>query len=94
MHMQTVPKNEAWRGRGRPRREIPPEIRAAADRTYRTGHVQVVTITADEEEELRELLSLLNSYATSLGRRIRHQRVGDEVRFEMVDVVKRKRAAA
>lgn len=94
MRIETVPKAEAWRGRGRPRREIPPEIRQAADRTYRTGNVQVATVASDEEGELRELLSLLNSYATSLGRKIRWQREGDVVRFEMVDVQKRKKVTA
>lgn len=93
MQIETAPKKEVWRGRGRPRQEVPSQVMALADKTYRTGQVQVVTIAADEEEELKELLSLLNSYATSVGRRMRIQREGDTVRFEMVDVVKRRKVA-
>ena len=94
MHIATASKKEVWRGRGRPRRVIPPEVRAFADSTYRTGNVKVVTIEAGEEEEMKELVSLLTSYAVSLGRRMRVQREDDTFRFEMVDVKPRKKAAA
>jgi hypothetical protein len=53
-----------------------------------------VTIAADEEAELTELKGLLNSYATSLGRRMRFQRDGDVLKFEMVDVQRRKAKVA
>jgi hypothetical protein len=94
MRIESAPKKEVWRGRGRPRREIPREVRHFADSTYKTGNVQVVTIEAGEEEELKELIGYCNSYANSLGRRMRVQRDGDVVRFEMVDIQKRKAKAA
>lgn len=94
MRFETAPKKNVWRGRGRPRREIPAEVIAMADATYRTGEVGIVTIAADEEEELRELTGYLNSYATGRGLRMRVQREDDVVRFEMVDIKPRKKVAA
>lgn len=94
MRIETAPKKEVWRGRGRPRREVPPIVKHEADRTYRTGQVGVITVRPDEEEELKELLGYLRSYANSLGRRMVIQREEDVVRFEMVDVQKRKAKAA
>jgi len=94
VHIETVPKKDTWKGRGRPRREIPAAVKALADRTYRTGHIQVLTIEPDEESELSELKTLLNSYASSRGLRMRFQREGDVLRFEMADVAKRKAKTA
>lgn len=94
MRFESAPKKDVWRGRGRPRREVPDQVAQMADATYRTGNVGVVTITADEEDELRELVGYLNSYAGSLGHRMRVQREDDTVRFEMVDIKPRKKAAA
>lgn len=94
MRFESAPKRDVWRGRGRPRREVPPQVKDMADSTYRTGNVYVVTITADEEDDLRDLVSYLNSYAGSLGRRMRVQREDDTVRFEMVDIKPRKKANA
>lgn len=93
MVIETAKRSEVWKGRGRPRRVIPPEVRAFADSTYKTGLVKVVRIDAGEESELVELVGLLTSYATSLGRRMRVQRDDDVVRFEMVDKAKRKASA-
>lgn len=94
MLIETAPKTDVWRGRGRPRRQVPAEVRAFADSTYKTGNVKVVRIEAGEEDELAELTGLLNSYAASLGRRMRIQRDDDSVRFEMVDRTKRKARVA
>jgi hypothetical protein len=94
MRFEEAPKKDVWRGRGRPRREVPDQVKDMADSTYRTGNVGVVHVEADEEEELRELVGYLNSYAGSLGRRMRVQREDDTVRFEMVDIKPRKKAAA
>jgi hypothetical protein len=91
---ETASKSEVWRGRGRPRRQVPVQVQTMADKTYRTGQVGIVTVDDDEEDELRELLGFLNSYATSLGRRIRVQREENVVRFEMVDIIKRKKIPA
>lgn len=94
MRIESAPKKEVWRGRGRPARVVPPIVKHEADRTYKTGQVGIIHVAADEEEELKELLGYLNSYATSLGRRMRVQRDDDVVRFEMVDVQRRKKVAA
>jgi hypothetical protein len=89
MELQLVPKQEVWRGRGAPRKQVPDEIKHAADATYKTGKVGNVVIASDEEEEAKELIGLLTSYANSLGKRMRVQRQDDTIRFEMVDRVKR-----
>lgn len=94
MRFETAPKKDVWRGRGRPRREVPPLVMKMADETYRSGNVGVLTVSADEETELKEMQGYLNSYAASLGKRIRYQRTGDRVAFAMVDIQRRKKAAA
>lgn len=94
MRFEKAPKKEVWRGRGRPPRAVPAQVARMAEDTYRTGEVGVITVEADEEEELKELTGYLNSYATSKGRRMRIQREGDVVRFEMVDVAKRRKVSA
>lgn len=85
MEVQFKSADEAWRGRGHPRRTIPKEIRDMADRTYGTGKVGTVTIGPDDEEDARELVKLLRSYAKAKGRIMRIQRDDDELRFHMVD---------
>lgn len=57
--------------------------------TYRTGKCYVVAIDPDEEEEARELESLLTAYAGRKNKRMRFQREGDVLRFEMVDIKRR-----
>ena len=94
MRFETAPKKEVWRGRGRPPRFVPPEVAQMADATYRTGKVGILTISSDEEAELEELTGYLNSYARAKGRRMRIQRDRDVVRFELVDVVKRRKVSA
>lgn len=89
MELQLVPKQEVWRGRGAPRKQVPAEIKQAADATYRTGQCGHVTVEEGEEVEAKELIGLLTSYANSLGRRMRVQRQDDVIRFEMVDRAKR-----
>lgn len=90
MNVSLAPKEEHWRGRGHPRRTIPPEIQKLADGTYKTGRVGIVTVGPDDEEDVAELRRLLVSYAKSKGRRMRIQRDDDAFRFEMVDTGTRK----
>lgn len=85
MNVTMEPKAEHWRGRGAPRKHVPPQIKQLADATYRTGNIGRAEITADEEEEARELTSLLRSYANGRGLRMRIQRDDDVILFEMVD---------
>lgn len=85
MQVTFAPKAEVWRGRGHPRRQIPEEVRAMADRTYRTGHVGRVSLGPNDQDDATELIRLLRSYAKSHGRRVRIQRDETELRFEMVD---------
>lgn len=94
MELHLVPKQEVWRGRGAPRKQVPDQIKRAADATYKTGNVGNVTILEGEEEEAKELVGLLTSYANSIGKRMRVQRQDDTIRFEMVDKVKRTKKAA
>lgn len=89
MQMELVDRSQAWRNRGRPPRPIPEEVAQAAEMTYRTGKCYVVAIDADEEEEIRELESLLTAYAGRKGKRMRFQREDDVLRFEMVDIKRR-----
>lgn len=93
MELNLQPRKEVWRGRGAPRKEIPEEIRAAANATYRTGQVGVVHYGADEEPEVKELIGLLTSYGNSFpNRRMRVQHEDGEIRFELVDKNSRKKA--
>lgn len=85
MEVSLEAKEKVWRGRGRPRREIPQEIKTLADATYGTGNVGRVKLGQADEADARELVRLLESYAESLGRRMRIQRDPGELRFEMVD---------
>lgn len=78
-------KQDVWRGRGHPRREIPEQVRRMADATYGTGKVGRVEFGADDEEDITELVRLLKAYARHQGRRMRIQRDEDEIRFEMTD---------
>lgn len=83
-------KEDVWRGRGRPRRAIEPQVVQAAQQTYRTGRVGEATYTAEEEEEARELIAQLNAYARSVGKRMVIQRGdADEILFQMVDYVRK-----
>jgi hypothetical protein len=93
MEVSIEKKEKVWRGRGRPRRVVPKEIRDLADATYQTGNVGRVELDDTNDEEVRELIRLLESYADSLGRRMRIQRDDFEVRFEMVDRGRRGAAA-
>jgi hypothetical protein len=90
MDVRLNPKREVWRGRGAPRKDVPDEVKRLADATYRTGKVGTVVICADEEEEAKELVGYLNSYANSLDRRMRIQRQDDTILFELVDRAPRK----
>lgn len=85
MNVTFEPKAEHWRGRGAPPKPIPPQVSAAADRTYRTGQVGRSEIGPDEEEEAAELASLLRCYARRKGLRMKLQRHDDVLLFEMVD---------
>lgn len=85
---------EVWRGRGRPPRPIPDIIRQAADESYRTGKCGTVEVAPDEEDEARELSSLLTAYAKRQGKRMRFQRDGDLLAFRMVAVNRRKKVVA
>ena len=86
MQVSFAPKAEVWRGRGHPRRQIPDNVRQAADATYKTGQVgRAVIAPNDNPEEVAELKRLLRSYAKSLGRRMRIQHDETELRWEMVD---------
>lgn len=91
MEVTTVPRAEGWRGRGRPRREIPPQVAELARQTYKTGNIGQAVIADGEEDQARELASLLTAYAEYQGRRMRIQYDGNVMRWEMVD--KRKRVA-
>lgn len=97
-------KREVWRGRGHPRRVIPPAVRQLADDTYNNpGKVGVVTFGAEDRPDVDELCRLLRSYAKSLGLVMRIQRDDDEdqagdedqaptfeLRFEMADKPRKK----
>lgn len=76
---------EAWRGRGRPPRPVPDTVRDMADATYGTGKVGTVTVGPDDEQECKELVRMLRSYAKGSDRVMRIQRDADELRFWMVD---------
>lgn len=85
MKVEIRTKAEVWRGRGKPRRTIPDEVRTIADATYKTGNVARVEIGPGEADDAAELVTLLRAYARHLGRRVRIQREGSILRFELVD---------
>jgi hypothetical protein len=89
-------RETVWRRRGPAPRQVPSEVMALLQATYRTG--KVGTIGLDEAGDLddngRELLRLLRAGAEQRGKRIRVQNDGTEVRFEMVDKAPRRKAAA
>lgn len=85
MNVTLERQEKVWRGRGKPRKTIPPEIQKLADDTYNTGRVGVAEFSDSEEVEARELVSLLRSYANSIGKRMRIQEEGNTVRWKMVD---------
>lgn len=88
MEVNLRKKGDVWRGRGAPRRQVPPEIAQLAEDTYRTGQCGTATIVTEEDEaDARELVNLLTSYARSRGKRLNTQREDEELRFEMVDKV-------
>ncbi len=89
MEVTVENRDSAWRGRGRPRRVIPPQVAELARATYKTGNVGQAVITDGEEEEARELASLLTAYAEYQGKRMRIQYEGQIMRWEMVDKGKR-----
>lgn len=94
-----MPLAVAFKPRGRPRRDVPPEVKALADETYRSKKAKEAIVGPGEEEEARELISLLRSYADSTGRTLRLQprevarggipEGGCVIYFAMVDVRKR-----
>jgi hypothetical protein len=94
MRLSIVKKETVWRGRGRPPRQIPDEVKELADATYRTGNVGQVHIEPEDEEDAVELQRLLRSYAKQRGLQLNLQRDEDELRFEMVDRPVRKKVAA
>lgn len=85
MNVTLERQEKVWRGRGKPRKVIPPEIQKLADDTYNTGRVGVATVGEGEQEKARELVSLLRSYANSKGKRMRIQEEGNTIRWRMVD---------
>lgn len=85
MKVEILPKADVWRGRGKPRREIPENVRDIANSTYKTGNVATVEIGPGEDDDATELIKMLRAYARHLGRRIRIQRSGNTLRFELVD---------
>lgn len=94
MEVDFKPKAQVWRGRGRPARIVPPELVDLARRTYETGQCAVVTLEDDDtEQDIRDLLNLLSSYARSVGCKILDQRDGDELRITMVAIRRRKATA-
>lgn len=85
---------EVWRNRGRPPRPIPEIVRQAADESFRTGKCGTIMVDPEEEEEAKELMSLLTAYAKRQGKRMRFQREDDLLAFRMVAVAKRKKGSA
>jgi hypothetical protein len=93
MRIEFKSSDEVWRRRGRPRKEVPEEVKELANRTYRTRIACVLHIDPEDEEEAAELLKQLHLYARHEGRKMRTGRLGDELRFQMVDKTSRKEAA-
>lgn len=90
MDVAFQPKDQVWRRRGRPPRQVSPEIIEIAQRSYNTGQCAEVTLTEDDtEQDVRDLINMLTSYARSVGKRILDQREGDVLRITMVDVKRR-----
>lgn len=87
MQLTLKPKAEStWRGRGRPPRAVPPHIAAEIERAYRRQEIGEVWMEdEDTEEEVRELISILNAYARSKGKRMVIQQDDGVLRFEMKD---------
>lgn len=85
MNVALESRAKVWRGRGAPRKTIPAQIAQLADATYGTGQVGIANVADGEEDQAKELVSLLTSYANRQGKRMRVQREGNVIRFEMVD---------
>lgn len=88
------PRQAVWRGRGAPRKQVPDEIKDLAESTYKTGKVGHVVVAEDEEDDAKELVGLLTSYANGKNKRMRIQREENVLKFEMVDKVRRAKKVA
>lgn len=71
-----------WRGRGRPKTDIPEQVMEALNATYKTGNIGVIS---RDDPDAQATLRLLKLGAESLGKIIRQQCDDVEYRFEMVD---------
>lgn len=86
MELSFAPKDESgWRGRGAPRRDVPPKVLDMLRRTDETGQVGVIDTREDTDAEVEEMKSYLRRGARRLGRtlRLQHDEENHTIMFEL-----------
>lgn len=78
-------EESGWRGRGAPRREVPPHIVQMLTHAAKSGEVGVISADGDSEEDVKAVLGALRAGARHINRRIRIQRddTGHCIRFRL-----------
>lgn len=78
-------EESGWRGRGAPRRVVPPHIVSMLQRAAASGEVGVISADGDSEEDVKAVLGALRAGARHINRRIRIQRdeAQHEIRFRL-----------
>jgi hypothetical protein len=71
--IEYVPRAE-WRGPGRPKTPVDPEVKARLERTFSTGTVAILPVPEDTDPaEVRKALAQLRRAAEDLGLRLKVQ---------------------
>lgn len=89
MELAFVPLEQSgWRGRGAPRKEVPPQTLDMLRRTT-GGEVGVIDTRGDTDAEIREVIAELRAGARQLHRRVKiqHDADHDRIRFQLGDAL-------
>ena len=74
------PEESGWRGRGAPRRTVPPHVVAMLQQAADSGDVGRIHVTDDTADDVKEALAALRAGARQIGRRLRTQQTAQDGR--------------
>ena len=85
MQVEYTARGEGWRGRGRPRAQVPPELLDILRRTYEQGVQANIPLYGAADVEVRRTIRLLENGAKQMGLRLQKSVDTQFLRFYLED---------